>query len=251
MNLPVEVLDAVRKGRCTLFVGRRASMEAAELAGRKVLSEKKLARRLAGARVSLQEALAQVEAREGRQALVNRLQQEFGFQDVQPTSFHVTAIKRFPLILTSCWDDLLERAALSLGAPADVAYRGEDLPQPDLRRRVVYKFWGGFERPDTLALTAEDRRRLGPPAGWRKQWRLLLRSNVLWFVGYRPDEQEFDDVWEEVSEAYGGELPRCHLAVAQGRIDDYHWQKWVWRGLLMFTADPVEAMEALEKALRA
>ena len=53
----------------------------------------------------------------------------------------------------------------------------------------------------------------------------------------------------DLSDAYGGELPRCHLAVAQGPIDDYLWQKWVWRGLLMFTADPTETMAALESQL--
>ena len=52
------------------------------------------------------------------------------------------------------------------------------------------------------------------------------------------------------SDAYGGELPRCHLSVAQGPIADFLWQKWVWRGLLMFTADPIECFEQLEAHLR-
>jgi hypothetical protein len=79
----------------------------------------------------------------------------------------------------------------------------------------------------------------------------VLRKQVCFFVGYRPDEEEFDLLFDSLSEAYGGELPRCHLAVAQGRISDYHWQKWVWRGLLLFMADPSEALEALEAQVQA
>jgi hypothetical protein len=37
--------------------------------------------------------------------------------------------------------------------------------------------------------------------------------------------------------------------VAQGRIDDYQWQRWVWRGLLLFTADPTECMSMLDDKL--
>jgi hypothetical protein len=29
-------------------------------------------------------------------------------------------------------------------------------------------------------------------------------------------------------------------------MDDFLWQKWVWRGLLLFTADPVECLSEVE-----
>ena len=69
-----------------------------------------------------------------------------------------------------------------------------------------------------------------------------MRRKVLLLVGYRPDETHFEHLWQLLSQVYGGELPRCHLAVAQGRIDDYLWQKWVYAGVLMFTADPTECL---------
>ena len=40
-------------------------------------------------------------------------------------------------------------------------------------------------------------------------------------------------------------------AVAQGNISDYLWQKWVWRGLLLFTADPIDFMAELERRVDA
>ncbi len=247
MNLPVEVVEAVNSGKCVLFVGRRASLEAAAEAGLKYPGEKQLARKIHGSRASLEEALSGVRARGGREAVAEALQDWLSVDEVAPTDFHRIAIKRFPLIFTSAPDDLLERAAVQLGAPAEVLYRGQSIPKPDPMKRYVYKYWGGFERPDTLTLTQGERREVSHPPDHKKRWRGLLKDHVLFFVGYRPDEAEFEAVWEDISESYGGELPRCHLAVAQGRISDVIWQKWVWRGLLLFLADPIEAMEELER----
>ena len=247
MNLPVEVVEAVNKGKCVLFVGRRASLEAASEGGLKYPSERQLARKVAGRKASLEEALSGVRATGGREAVNDTLREWLSVDDVAPTEFHRIAIKRFPLIFTSAPDDLLERAAQDLGAPAEVLYRGQSIPKPDPQKRYVYKYWGGFERPDTLSLTQTDRREINHPADHKKRWRGLLKDHVLFFIGFRPDEAEFEAVWEDISDSYGGELPRCHLAVAQGRISDVIWQKWVWRGLLLFLADPIESMEELER----
>jgi hypothetical protein len=39
------------------------------------------------------------------------------------------------------------------------------------------------------------------------------------------------------------------MAVAEGRMDDFLWQKWVWRGVLLFTADPLECMAQIEAGI--
>ena len=46
MNLPVEVIEAVREGRCAIFVGSRFVSEAAELAGGTALDGRALAKAL-------------------------------------------------------------------------------------------------------------------------------------------------------------------------------------------------------------
>ena len=243
MNVPVEVVEATRKGRSALFVGRRATLEAVDEAGGTYPEQKRLARMLKG-RKSLREASEGFEERLGRDALVAVLQEHLQVGD--PGPFHAAAVRTFPRIFTTCWDDLLERAAKDAGLDVEVRYAGDPIPEAVEGRVLVYKLWGGFERPETLVLTGADQGRL---SSIRKDVRNVVRKKVCFFVGYRPDEEEFDLLFDELSEAYGGELPRCHLAVAQGRISDYHWQKWVWRGLLLFMADPAEALEALEAQL--
>lgn len=243
MNVPVEVVEATQNGRCALFVGRRASLEAVVEAGGDYPDQRALARMLKG-RKSLREASDAFAERLGRDALVAVLQEHLG--GGEPGAFHQSAVKHFPRIFTTCWDDLLERAAVASGLDVEVRYAGDEIPEAVEGKLLVYKLWGGFEKPETLVLSGADQGRL---SSIRRDVRNVVRKKVCFFVGYRPDEEEFDLLFDELSEAYGGELPRCHLAVAQGRITDFHWQKWVWRGLLLFIADPAEALEALEKQL--
>ncbi len=262
MNLPVEVIDAVREQRCVVFVGSRASYEAAEIAGAAYPDAKTLAKDLGwkkpklvpGERPkvvlpSVEAGAALYEAANGRAALVRELQQRVGVADIAPTEAHTGVLKHFSLVFTTCTDDLIERAAAKQGVRLDVLARGDRLPDRDPAAHVLVKLNGGFERPDGLMLTPADYAARPLPVDVKKQLRTLVRNQVILFVGYRPDEEEFERLFGELSDAYGGELPRCHLASAQGPIDDYLWQKWVWRGLLLFTADPIECLNALEAHL--
>lgn len=258
MNLPVEVLEAVRQDRCVLFLGNRVSVEAAELAGAACPEQRDLARLLGwkkpppvagkkGLVASVEEGAAAYERTHGRAALVATLQAQLG--GATPSEAHRVAVRRFPLIFTTNYDDLTERAAAEAGVPIDVLGRASPLPAAEPGRCRLVHFRGEFSRPDTLVVTAADHAARPLTPDLKKQLRLLLRQQVVLFVGFRPDEEEFERLFAELSDAYGGELPRCHLSVAQGPIDDFLWQKWVWRGLLMFTADPVECLTALEARL--
>ncbi len=262
MNLPVEVIEAVRDGRCVVFAGSRCTAEAAQLSERSFPTGAELAKELGwkkprplpGARPtprtpSVRGGAAVYEAANGRDALVAHLRARIGGVDVAPSAAHTAIVARFPVIYTTACDDLFEQAAQAAGRDVVVCYRGDPLPQPKDSVTVVYKFNGGLERPDTLVLTPGDAEAGILPAEVSKALRMLIRKKVVLFVGHRPDEEEFEGLFNDLSGAYGGELPRCHLAVAQGRIDDYQWQRWVWRGLLLFTADPTECMDALEESL--
>jgi hypothetical protein len=259
LNLPVEVVEAVKAKKCVVFLGSRASLEAAEVAEAPYPDAKALAKALGWTKprvgtaqrpkhvmTSVEEGAAGFEAANGRAKLVSELQTRIGVAGVAPTLAHTGALKHFPMIFTTNPDDLIERAAAQAGVRLDVLARGDRLPESDPTRRVLVKLRGGFERPEGLMLTPADFAARPLPDDVKKQLRSLVRNQVILFVGYRPDEEEFERLFGELSDAYGGELPRCHLASAQGPIDDYLWQKWVWRGLLLFTADPIECMTELE-----
>ena len=264
MNLPIEVIEAVNEGRCVLFVGPSYSVEALAEVGRDYPDGKTLAkalgwkkpRKMIGARKtvvvpSAAQGAALYEKQHGRAALVEKVQGMLRTEGAAPLAAHRTSISRFPLIFTTNYDDLLEQAARGMGGEPTVCYRGDEIPAKDPRKRIIYKLWGGFERPDRMVLTEADHNDVALSQDVRRAMRTIIRRNVVFFVGYRPDEEHFERLWGDLTSCYGGELPRCHMAVAQGKINDYLWQKWVWRGLLMFTADPTECMEELEKQIQA
>ena len=244
MNVPVEVVQATAERRCALFVGRRASLEAVVDADGVYPDQRKLARLFKG-RVSLREACVAYEQRLGRPALQAALQAHLAVPEAAPGDFHLRAVRRFDRIFTTCWDSLFERAAEQASRRVKVVLPGEEIPEGSPDELVLVKLWGDFAQPDSLIVTGQEAQARAL-IEQKKTVRRILRKQVCFFVGYRPDEEEFDLLFDALSEAYGGELPRCHLAVAQGRISDYHWQKWVWRGLLLFMADPSEALQALE-----
>ncbi len=264
MNLPVEVIEAIAEGRCILFVGSRFSSEAAEEQGLPYPDDAALAAELGWRRPrqmmgvmktpgtgkgpavpSVAEGCQLYEAAAGRPALLRLLGERIGGAGLLPTPAHRDALRRFPLIFTTNLDGLLESAA-----PTVVRRRGD--PVPDARpplggTPLVYKLRGDLEHPAGLVLSRADWQRLAHHPDDARRMRSLLRSSVVFFVGYRLDDEEFDLLWSDLTACFGGELPRCHLAVSQGRIDDYLWQKWVWRGLLLFTADPSEVMAELRR----
>jgi hypothetical protein len=247
MNLPVQVIEAIQKRKCLLVVGRRATLEAVKGQGGVFPGEKRLAQLMTGRKVSLQEAMAEVEAKSGKEGLLENLREQLSAEGTEPGAFHQKVVQHFDLVFSTCWDPLLAQAATAAKRPVKVLQRGEALPQPDPEQFTLYNLWGDFENKAHFAATPQHRREVLLPEGTRHYLRRLLRGHVLLFVGFRPDEQEFQDLFDELVEGFGGELPRTHWAVCQGRITDLQWQKWVWRGMLLFTADPEELMEAVEQ----
>lgn len=258
MNLPVEVIEAVRQGRCVLFLGSRTSMEAAELADLSYPDAAALAKNLGwkkppptpgskpakGVLPSVEEGAQIYEDKHGRPKLLASLKEWIG-QSQKPSVAHEIALARFPLIFTTAIDGLLEQ----VGKPLTVQDRQTPFPTSiDAQNPTLIRLRGRLDQPNCL-ISKRDIDAQPLSADQRRQLRTLIRNHVVLFVGFRPDEEEFERLFAELSDAYGGELPRCHLAVAQGSIDDYLWQKWVWRGLLMFMADPSEAMQSLESQL--
>ena len=139
MNLPVEVIEAVREDRCVVFLGNRVSLEAAELKDRAYPEQKALARQLGwrkptavvgkkGTIASVEEGAAAYERANGRAGLLALLERELGGLET-PSPAHLAVVRRFPLVFTSNYDDLLERAGREAGVTVDVLGRQLGLEQ--------------------------------------------------------------------------------------------------------------------------
>lgn len=260
MNLPVEVIKAVKEKQCVIFAGPGFARESTSLSGGEPSDDLSKAkafgwkrpRQLMGTRnrrlmPSPSQAAESFSAQYGREEMLGVLKHHLSLDEVKPTPAHTHALKHFPLIITTAVDSLWEEE-VSEHKSHELKYCGDTLDNINPDSPCIYHLLGCISNPESVVLTTSDIEK--PMAAHiEKSLKTLLRRRVIFFVGYRPDEEHFENLWTVLSRIYGGELPRCHLAVAQGTIDDYLWQKWVWRGLLMFTADPTDCLKVLTESL--
>ena len=112
MNLPVEVIDAVREGRCLVFVGSRFTVESRNHAGLTVMGGRELAKHLGWKKPkprpgrapspvtpSVRDAAEEWESREGRDDLMDRLETAVGA--AMPTSAHRFVMRHFNLVFSA------------------------------------------------------------------------------------------------------------------------------------------------------
>lgn len=78
---------------------------------------------------------------------------------VEPTSAHVAAVRRFPIILTTNYDRLFERACEMLQIPYVVRTPGDDMTEDGRALVTIFKIDGSIDSPDTLVLNPNDARR--------------------------------------------------------------------------------------------
>ncbi|WP_448327689.1 DUF4062 domain-containing protein [Sulfitobacter sp. M13] len=77
---------------------------------------------------------------------------------VEPTPAHIAAVQRFPIILTTNYDMLFERACEMLKIPYGVRTPGGEVPEDDAKVKI-FKIDGSISSPDTLVLNPYDAER--------------------------------------------------------------------------------------------
>ncbi|ALK10598.1 SIR2 family protein [Blastochloris viridis] len=78
---------------------------------------------------------------------------------VEPTPAHVAAVRRFPIILTTNYDRLFERACEMLKIPYSVRTPGDDVSGDAKPAVTIFKIDGSIDRPTTLVLSPGDANR--------------------------------------------------------------------------------------------
>ena len=77
----------------------------------------------------------------------------------EPTAAHIAAVQRFPVILTTNYDLLFERACTTLGIPFEVRTPFAARPHAADAKLTIYKIDGSMDRPETLILSNSDAQR--------------------------------------------------------------------------------------------
>jgi len=157
-----------RRGQAILFVGAGVSVDVGMPSTSQLLDALRAEARTLGREIppdtSFPEAARLMESLIERANLVEVLKREFdNASKVEPHPYRRGAYRLLPaisqlnrLIVTTNWDDLIERALRDAGERVVEITQGAQLPWIPLERHAVIKLHGSFENPKGMVLTESD-----------------------------------------------------------------------------------------------
>lgn len=95
-----------------------------------------------------------------RHGLIDFLKNQLDKPQLEPTRSHrLIAQLRPRIVVTVCYDRLLERAFREEGVPYAQVVGNEEVAYSDERKTLLVWLWGVIDRPDSLIVTEDDHRR--------------------------------------------------------------------------------------------
>ena len=207
MDIPSELIDALRRHEVVLFVGAGLSYAAGLPDWRGLMAPLADSIGLPEARRGdLLQVAQDYENKRTRGELLRYLVEATDTTRTVPTDNH----RRLARLgcrtwVTTNFDDLIERTLQDAGTLKRVVVRDSDLPYTSRDAVTIVKLHGDTRQPDTLVITKGDYDTFFTrfPLIRSKLQNLLAESTVL-FVGYGLGDPDFDQLQAEVAAALAG-----------------------------------------------
>lgn len=237
-SIPDALIRDVLTRRAVLFAGAGMSLNvglptAAAFAEYLRQSIREIDPGYSGAGLSFAAAAADFEALASRERLITKVKEMLHPpQGLSETKAHHTAVRAFDYILTTNWDDLIEKAILAEGDNRQVI-SGE--LQSQVPSRALIKLHGTLDNTPELLLTEADVSRLdrARPVLWAELRRLLSECTVV-VVGTSLRDPSIVKLFEEaaprvhgyfiapeVDAATRARLKRWNLVSVRATADDF------------------------------
>lgn len=170
------IAESVKEGKCILFLGSGVHYHSEEYnypKEQRPLLGKELSQQLAGqcefsthfpdeSKDNLQRVAMCYEIANSREQLIEEVKKAVQVKKAPSPALQALAKLPFPLIVTTNYDNLLEKALLANGKdPKVVVYDQEGKqpvsnPAPTLDEPVVFKIHGDFNNSESIVITDED-----------------------------------------------------------------------------------------------
>jgi hypothetical protein len=164
-----------------------------------------------------------------------------------PHSFHQRIVRlvekhQIETIISTAYDDLLERAFQQEGVGFNRVVRGADVSFIRPGRPTLIKLYGDVSQPDTLVVTDRDhtallRDREREPL--LDEVRQAFRRNTVLFLGYSLADPDFRFLFDQVAES---RFARTAYAVWPG-LPEADVRMWRDRGITILEEDPLTVLE--------
>jgi len=244
MTTTTPLHESLERGALALFLGADLPHTITSLPSRAELARGLAERHGLEAALSLAQVAQRVSRAGNRFDFTDYLRRELDTAGQPVPAFYRTLAAfakahTLPAIVTTAYDDFLERALRDAGAPFDRLARGSDVAFARPDRLALIKLYGDVQMPDTLVVTEDDHYGL-----WRDrdkenlldEVRSLLKKQTVLFLGYNLSDPDFHLLWREVLDKMG-RFARTAYAVWPG-LPEEEQRVWRDRMIQVLEADP-------------
>ncbi len=244
--VPAELLDAVRSGKCILFVGAGLSAQVQRSGGSSLpnwsqflteLLDWALARQVrfwgdpedirgmikAG---DLLMAAQELQERVTTASISDFLNHVFRDRSVRPSSAHLLLPQiPFRAVLTTNYDTLIEGSysLSSKGRIPPVLTQLDLSARPSLLRRsefFIFKLHGHLDRPESIVLGSRDYQdMLFQAPGYRQFLETIFATHTVLFIGCGGLDPDLDNVLDRLAALYSRTLDRHFILLPSGRMN--------------------------------
>lgn len=250
---PLNLLaDYARQGLLTLFVGAELPESATGLPNSHDLA--RLLRERYRPPVPQDAALPSVAQAIGRRGdLLRFLGEHLDTTGRTPQLFDrlLAQLRPIQLIVTTRYDDLIERAFDQVQRPLDVLASDVQVMLRSPDRTALIKLYGDLRQPTTITLTEDDIFDLGSS---KRELMALVRqalvSTTALLIGHDLNSPVFQSLWRDVRRGLGSNMLRAYAVVetpfSQGERD-----MWLQRDVELIQAEPLALLHALAQRVPA
>jgi len=183
--------------------------------------------------------------RNDRNGLIRFLRERLDDPDLEPLRTHRLIAQLQPhVIVTTCYDRLLERALKDAHIPYAGVVRNEEIAYTKESEVLLVWLWGVLDQPDSLVVTEDDHRLFMEP---RANLSDVLRGEMAkrhWlFVGFDAKDEWLRDFYDRVTRALDPHRRRAFIYGGDPGAYARAW--WEKRNAGIFGVDVEQFLEAL------
>jgi hypothetical protein len=252
--IPQELVEQLERGNVIPFLGHEIALGDAGEAG--LPSQSQLAEELArrssftDADQTFSRIAQQYEMEQGRNALLSLLRERLLDPARQPLKSHRLLVN-LPcrVIITTCLDDILERALYDARRPYNSVAGDVDVAYEDQSKLLLVRMYGSLDQPGSVVVTEMDHLR------WQEEVEAvfnllkgLIASRTLLFLGHDLDDDHLKNIYARVMLPFKRNVRRSYACCVQASPYVVAW--WDKLNVQTIFAEPTMLLQQLTELLQ-
>jgi HEAT repeat protein/energy-coupling factor transporter ATP-binding protein EcfA2 len=226
ISIPVELLEQFKRNNVIPLVDRGINWGVLPRSGELARQLSKRCDYPANEPETLRRVAGYYELTTGdRHSLIDFLRDRLDGSELEPSRSHRLIARLRPrVVVTVCYDRLLERALREEAVPYTPVVGNEEVAYSDESKTLLVWLWGVIDRPESLIITEDDHRRF---LDHRENLSYVLHGELgrrTWlFLGSDPEDEWFRNYYDGATRGLDRHRRRCYIV---GRTLSEYARAW-------------------------